>query len=75
MQLDGTCSALKTQIPSGAVTDWAFDAVTKQLYATLATTTSGSLIYTLDIDSGDVIDKQTVSGTLVPNTLEFAYMA
>jgi hypothetical protein len=75
VSLDGTCSALQTQIPNGVVSDWAYNAISKQAYAALATTTSGVFIFTIELASGQIIDKATVENTLVPNAMQFVYVS
>ena len=73
LSTSGACSAVKTQLPNGTVGDWAYDPITQNVYAALAGD-NGNYLYTLNVQTGNVINSVPVGEGLVPESMEFVYV-
>lgn len=69
----GSCNAMKTQIPDGIISDWAYDPITQTGYAAL-TTSGGSNLYSVDVTTGQTIGNVVVDGSNMPESMEFVYV-
>eukprot|EP00029_Vermamoeba_vermiformis_P009048 TRINITY_DN4391_c0_g1_i1.p1 TRINITY_DN4391_c0_g1~~TRINITY_DN4391_c0_g1_i1.p1 ORF type:complete len:317 (+),score=46.08 TRINITY_DN4391_c0_g1_i1:66-1016(+) len=69
LSTSGACSSVKTQIPNGIVSDWAYDAITGNVYAAF-----GNYLYTLDVKTGQVLSNVVIGDSLEPESMEFVYV-
>jgi hypothetical protein len=69
LSTSGACTSVKTQIPDGIVGDWAYDAITGNVYAAL-----GNYLYTVDVKTGQVLSNVVIDNSYVPESMEFVYV-